>query len=322
MAADRGDGRVTALPGRPREAVVTVGTFDGVHRGHRAVVDEVVRRARASGRASVVVTFEPHPLAVLRPDLAPGRLTTASERKAALAETELDYLLVLRFDRALAALEPEAFVRSVLLDRCRMAELVVGHDHGFGRGRQGDLATLRELGRRFGFGVDVVGPVAGQAGRPISSSAIRSAVASGDLGAAARELGRPYRVSGVVERGARRGTTIGVPTANLAPPEGKLLPPDGVYAVRVEWGGGVAAGMLNQGGRPTLGDGRRWLEAHLFEFDGDLYGREIRIEWVAPLRAIRRFESLVALQEQLRRDELAARAALASAGTFNEVSAR
>ena len=301
---------MSGLPVLPNGAVVTVGTFDGVHRGHRAVLDDLVVRARAANRASVLVTFEPHPLAVLRPDLAPRRLTTAAERAAALAETSLDYLVVVEFDRALAALEPEAFVRSVLLDRCQMAELVVGHDHGFGRGRSGDLATLRALGRRHGFRVDSIAPVAGADGAVISSSAIRQAIQAGDLAEAARGLGRPYRVSGRVERGAARGRTIGVPTVNLAPPEGKLLPPDGVYAVRVEWGGGVVGGMMNQGSRPTVGDSRRWLEAHLFDFEGDLYGREIRIEWVASLRAIRRFDSLDALGVQLELDREAARAAL------------
>ncbi len=297
------------LPVVANGTVVTVGTFDGVHRGHRAVLDDLVARARATSRASVLVTFEPHPLAVLRPEMAPRRLTTAAERAAALAETELDYMVVLRFDETLAALEPEAFVRSVLLDRCQMAELVVGHDHGFGRGRSGDLAMLEALGSRHGFQVVAIDPVA-EGGKVVSSSAIRGAIEAGDLGEAARGLGRPYRVSGRVERGARRGTAIGVPTVNLAPPESKLLPPDGVYAVRVEWGGGIAGGMMNQGSRPTVGDSRRWLEAHLFDFEGDLYGREIRIEWVAPLRTIRRFDSLDALRAQLAIDQGAARAAL------------
>ncbi len=313
---------MSALPPLAGGTVVTVGTFDGVHLGHRAVLAEVVARARAAGRASVLVTFEPHPLAVLRPEQAPGRLTTEAERKAALAETELDYLVVLRFDRVLAGLEPEAFVQNVLLERCQMAELVVGHDHGFGKGRQGDLDTLRQLGGRFGFTVDAVGPVAGPSGGPISSSGIRAAVLAADFAGAARGLGRPYRVSGVVRGGDRRGTSIGVPTVNVAPPEGKLLPPDGVYAVRVEWGGGIAGGMMNQGARPTIGDGRRWLEAHLFDFEGDLYGREIRIEWVAPLRPVQRFDSLAALTEQLGRDRAAARAALQGAETSNRVSVR
>lgn len=308
------------LPEFPRGAAVTVGTFDGVHLGHRAVIERLVERARAAGRPSVLVTFEPHPLAVLRPGDAPDRLTTAVERTAALAETELDYQVVLRFDRALAALEPADFVREVLIGRCRMADLVIGHDHGFGRGRAGDSTVLQALGQSLGFEVEVVGPVrAGNA--TVSSSALREAVRRVDLAAAAAGLGRPYRVSGAVEPGSRRGRTIGVPTANVAPPSAKLLPPDGVYAVRVEWGGGTAGGMMNQGSRPTVGDGRRWLEAHLFDFDGDLYGREIRLEWVARLRGIQRFDSIEALRIQLERDRVAARAALDDAETFNRVSA-
>ena len=312
---------MSTLPRLPSGAVVTVGTFDGVHLGHRAVIDLVVQRARETNRASVVVTFEPHPLAVLRPETAPGRLTLAGERTAALAETELDYLVVVRFDQKLARLDPEGFVRQVLMERCRLAELVVGHDHGFGRGRSGDLDTLRALGARFGFQVDGVDPVLDSAGQPISSSRIRGAVLEGRFDEAAGWLGRPYRVSGRVVRGEGRGRRLGVPTLNLAPPPGKLLPPDGVYAVRVEWGRGVALGMMNQGFRPTVGDGRRWLEAHLFEFDQDLYDREVRIEWVARLRDIQRFESLDVLKSQLMRDREAAMAVLAQPSrTFNDVS--
>jgi riboflavin kinase/FMN adenylyltransferase len=311
---------VSGLPALPGGTVVTVGTFDGVHRGHRAVIDAVVRRARESGRASVLVTFEPHPLEVLRPDAAPGRLTTAAERTAAIAETDVDYEVILRFGLPLAELEPEAFVRQVLIGKCRMSHLVIGHDHGFGKDRSGDRATLESLGRQLGFGVDVVGPV-GAGGSAVSSSAIRKAIAAGEFAEAARGLGRPYRVSGRVEPGEHRGRSIGVPTVNVAPPVGKLLPPDGVYAVRVEWGGGVAPAMMNQGGRPTFGGGRRWLEAHLFDFDGDLYGREIRIEWVAWLRSIQRFDSLDALRQQLSRDRAAAHTALDRAATSNGVSA-
>lgn len=306
---------MTDLPPQERGTIVTIGSFDGVHRGHRAVVDEVVARARRQRAPAVLVTFEPHPAEVVRPAAAPGRLTLAAERLEVLAATELDYVFVLRFDRELAALEPEAFVDRVLVERCQVRELVVGHDHAFGRGRRGDVRLLQALGRSRGFAVDVVGPVRDPDGEPISSSRIRAAVAAGDLERAAGWLGRPYRVSGRVERGARRGHALGVPTVNLAPPPRKLLPPDGVYAVRVEWGGGVAAGMMNQGARPTVGDGRRWLEAHLFEFDGDLYGREVRIEWVARLRDIRRFASLEELQAQLERDRVRAQGVLAGRGS-------
>ena len=307
------------LPRLPHGAVVTVGTFDGVHQGHLGVVAEVVRRAKGRGAAAVVVTFEPHPLAILRPATAPLRLTTAAERAAVLAQTELDFLVVLGFNPALAALEPRAFVTQVLLDRCQMVELVVGYDHGFGRGRSGDLDFLRAFGVERGFDVLAMGPVTGATGEVVSSSAIRAAVAAGDFNRAQAALGRPYRLCGVVERGDQRGRTIGVPTANLAAPADKLLPPDGVYAVVVEHRDGIAAGMMNQGSRPTVGDGRRLLEAHLFDFDGDLYGQTIRVEWVARLRAIQRFESLDHLKVQLARDAEQARQLLATRGGNSNV---
>ncbi len=243
MAADRrAAGRLTARAPFGAGSVLTVGTFDGVHRGHHAVLEELTSRARRRGRASVLVTFEPHPLVVLRPDQAPLRLTTRDERLEALAETAVDYAVVLPFDDRLAGLEPDEFVERILVDRCGLAELVIGHDHGFGRGRRGDITTLPALGSRLGFTVDVVDPVVDADGEPISSSRIRGAIAVSDFASAARWLGRPYRVSGAVQRGAQRGRTIGVPTLNVLPPPDKLLPPDGVYAVRVEWGGGVAAG--------------------------------------------------------------------------------
>jgi riboflavin kinase/FMN adenylyltransferase len=298
-------------------SVVTVGTFDGVHPGHRAVLEEVTRRARASGRASVLVTFEPHPLAVVNPAVAPARLTTAAERLEALATCELDRVLVLRFRRETAALEPEEFVEQVLLQGCDMRELVIGHDHRFGRGRRGNVEMLRRMGAARGFSVDVVHEVLAAEGTPVSSSAIRRAVAGGDLAGAARMLGRPYTLSAPVARGAARGRTLGFPTANLEIPAEKLLPPDGVYAVAVETPVGRYGGMMNQGHRPTFDDGRRLLEVHLFDFEGDLYDRPIRVSWVAPLRAIRRFDGVAALREQLERDGIAARRALAGAGTLN-----
>lgn len=295
-------------------SVVTVGTFDGIHRGHQAVLDEIARRAAAAGRSSVLVTFDPHPLAVVRPEAAPALLTTWDERCEVLAATALDYALVLRFDQAVRAMSPEQFVADVLLARCGMRDLVIGYDHAFGRGRSGDVDTLRELGSRHGFSVDVVGEV-DVAGGPVSSTRIRAAVAAGDLALASELLGRRYSVSGTVGHGAKRGRTIGVPTINLAglSPR-KLLPPDGVYAVWVEWAGGRAGGMLNQGGRPTFGEAARSIEAHLFGVDADLYGARVRIEWVARLREIQRFDSPDRLREQLARDRDNAEAALAAAG--------
>jgi riboflavin kinase/FMN adenylyltransferase len=298
------------LPQYPNGTTVTVGMFDGVHRGHQAVLREIVDRARVAGRKSVLVTFEPHPLEVVNPQAAPPLLTSGAERREALAQTGLDYVVFLRFDRELASYSPERFVREVLIGRCRMRELVIGHDHGFGRGRSGDVETLRRLGASDGFTVDVVGPVE-LGGHPVSSTQIRRAVAGGDLATAQRLLGRPYSVSGVVERGAGRGRTIGVPTINLGGfPARKLLPPDGVYASTVEWAGGKVGGMLNQGPKPTFGDLRRSVEVHLFGVDANLYEQWVKVEWVERLRDVMTFASPEKLVEQLQRDRADAAAAL------------
>jgi riboflavin kinase/FMN adenylyltransferase len=301
------------LPRLPNGSTVTVGSFDGVHLGHQAVLREIDRRARAAGRASVLVTFDPHPLEVVNPGAAPPLLTTGPERLEILALSPLDYVLLVRFDRHLAGLTPEEFVQEVLLERCALRELVIGHDHGFGRGRSGDVETLRRLGASHGFEVDVVPPV-DFGGQHVSSSRIRRAVAGGDLTTAGAMLGRRYGVVGRVGEGERRGRLLGVPTINLfeLPPR-KLLPPDGVYAVRVEWRGGSAGGMMNQGPRPTFQDGRRILEAHIFDFEGDLYGEWVRIEWIERLRDIQRFGSVEQLKQQLERDRARAVAALAAA---------
>ena len=297
-------------------SVLTVGTFDGVHRGHQAVAAEVVRRARAGGRRSVLVTFDPHPLEVVNPAAAPRLLTLADERAALLGRLGVDQVTVLPFTPALSHLSPEEFVRQVLRAEFGMVELVLGYDHGFGRGRAGDLATMRALGAADGFAVDVVEPVRDD-GQPISSTLIRAAVAHGRLEQAARWLGRPYSVRGTVAPGAGRGRGIGVPTINLAPPDPrKLLPPDGVYAVWVEIEGkgkgerGRVGGMMNQGPRPTFGDSTRTLEVHLFDFAGDLYGETVTVAWVDRLRDVRAFPSRDALVAQLERDRAAARASL------------
>ena len=305
---------MTSALGLDRGSVVTIGTFDGVHIGHRAVLAEITRRAARSGRASAVVTFEPHPLEVVNPAAAPPLLSPGDERLEALAETSVDHVLVLRFTPALAALTPDEFVHRVLLQQLGMRELVIGHDHGFGRNRSGDVGTLRQLGAQLGFEVDVVDAV-GAGDQQVSSSRIRRAVAGGDLDTAARMLGRRYAVSGTVSHGAGRGGGLGVPTANLAGlPARKLLPPDGVYAVVVETRRGAFGGMLNQGGRPTFAEQGRTLEAHLFGFNGSLYGERVRVSWVVRLRDTRAFASREDLISQLARDRANALAALKAAG--------
>lgn len=305
-------------------SVITVGAFDGMHLGHQALVREVGRRAAALGAAAVVVTFEPHPGVVL--GNPPARLTTREERSEILAELGIDRLHILRFDAALAELSAEQFVREALVERCGLRELVIGWDGGFGHARGANRHSLPALGARLGFGVRVIEPVKDEAGHGVSSSGIRRMLQAGNLAGAAKWLGRPYRMIGKVVPGAGRGQTIGFRTINLeGPAPEKALPPDGVYAARVEWGGGTAGAMLNQGTRPTVGDVHRSVEAHLFDFEGDLYGRTVRIEWIERLRDIRRFDSLEALRNQLEQDRERAYALLARApetSTARPVGAR
>lgn len=289
--------------------VVTVGTFDGVHLGHRRVLEEIARRASNAGRRSLLVTFEPHPLQIVNPRAAPALLTLGHERREILAQSDLDAVVFMQFTRELSQYTPERFVQ-LLLERFGMRELVIGHDHGFGRGRAGDPALLERLGRQLGFDVDVVAEV-DVGGRPVSSTLVRRAVAGGDLAMAAELLGRPYTFTGTVVPGANRGRRLGYPTLNLTATNGhKLLPPDGVYAVSVEWGGGAAGGMMHQGPRPTFGEAERALEVHLLEGAPELYGQMVKVAWVRRLRDVQAFPTPDALKRQLDKDFGAARDAL------------
>lgn len=300
------------LPGS-RRTTVTVGTFDGIHRGHQAVLVEIVRRARAADRAAVLVTFDPHPLEIVAPERAPALLTTSGERRLLWPLFGLDYVHVVAFTEAVRQMPPETFVREVLVGRLRVGELVIGYDHGFGKDRSGDVDVLRRLGAEMGFAVDVVGPVE-IAGRAISSSAVRHAVEAGDFRAAEAGLGRPYAALGRVERGAGRGRALGFPTANVGLDDArKCLPPDGVYAVRVELDGTLHDGMANLGSRPTFDEQERALEAHLLDWSGEpLYGARPLVEFVARLRPVRRFAGPAELMTQLEHDRQAARRALRS----------
>lgn len=307
-------------PGLPRGipagegTVVTVGTFDGVHRGHWAVLQEIRRRATARGLRSVLVTFHPHPLRIVRPEAAPPLLTTPLEKKEILAESGLDYAVFLTFSRALSRYSPRRFVEEILVERLGVRELVIGYDHGFGRGRSGDAETLQAIGTELGFDVDVVAPVlAGD--DAISSTRIRAAVAAADLRAAAAGLGRPYGVRGVVVRGDGRGRQLGFPTANLGGVSAaKVLPPPGVYAVRGSVRSGVYDGALHLGPRPTFPGALPSIELHLLDFAGDLYGEELRVDFVERLRGVHPFDSVEALVQQMRADVAEARRVLADAG--------
>jgi riboflavin kinase / FMN adenylyltransferase len=301
----------SGLPPYVKDTVITVGTFDGVHRGHRDVIERLVARAHLLKIPSVLVTFEPHPLEVVNPAAAPLLLTTHDEKQEVIAETGLDYLAVVPFTAELAAYSAEDFVEGILRRCFRMRELLIGYDHGFGRQRAGNVEVLRTLGERDGFRVEVVEPVSTADGHSVSSTSIRRSVAGGDLDRAEASLGRLYSVSGRVVEGAQRGRTIGFPTVNLgAPPHRKLLPPEGVYAVRVQTPAGPVGGMMNLGPRPTFGDSATSLEAHLFDTSGNFYGSHIRIDFVARLRETRKFASAEQLTAQLRHDERNARHAL------------
>ena len=239
MREPSNDGIGSGLPPNVQATVVTIGTFDGVHRGHRDVLDRLVARGRSLDLPTVVVTFEPHPLEVVNPAAAPLMLTLGEEKREVLAESGIDYLAVVPFTPALARYAAEEFVMHVLRKRFNMEYLLMGYDHGFGRNREGDVEVLQALGAREGFRVEVVPPVS-VGDLPISSTAIRRAIAGGDLERAAHGLGRPYALGGRVVPGAARGRGLGFPTINLAPPSPrKLLPPQGVYAVRVQTPGGA-----------------------------------------------------------------------------------
>jgi riboflavin kinase / FMN adenylyltransferase len=299
-------------PGVPLEGgtVVTVGTFDGVHLGHWSVLREIARRAEATGRRSVLVTFDPHPLRIIRPEHAPPLLTTPLEKKEILAESGLEYAVFLSFTKELSKYEPRRFVEEVLIGRLGVKELVIGYDHGFGRNRSGDPDTLVAIGSELGFSVDVVPPVSVD-GSAVSSSRIRAAIQRADVREARLCLGRPYSIRGVVVRGEGRGKGLGFPTANLHVGDGdKLVPPQGIYAVRAVLRSGTHVGALHLGPRPTFQGSPPTIELHLLDFDADIYGEEVRVDFVRHLREILPFATVAALVDQMREDVEAARAAV------------
>jgi riboflavin kinase/FMN adenylyltransferase len=307
----------SGILGNDHGTVVTVGTFDGVHLGHQRVLDAITARAREAGRTSVLVTFEPHPLEVVNPAAAPKLLTVGLERREILAQSGLDVVVFMEFTRELSQFTPQDFIR-LLMDRFDLRELVIGYDHGFGKGRSGDVRLLRHLGAQLGFEVDVVDEVELDS-RPVSSSLVRRSVAGGALSRARKLLGRSYSMTAPVVPGVGRGRELGYRTVNLELPNHmKLLPPDGVYAVWVEWAGGSSGGMMHLGPRPTFGETERSIEVHLFDADGQIYGELVRVSWVERLRDIRRFESAEQLRGQLERDsETAQRALTWNAGLSN-----
>lgn len=293
---------------------MAIGNFDGVHLGHQALVRMAVAEAAAVRGTPVALTFDPHPAQVLAPDRAPETLLRLEQRVELLGELGVEVVAVLRFDSAVASLAPDAFAGEVLAGQLGARCVVVGERFRFGQGRAGDVAMLERLGRRLGFAVRSLAPVE-QGGLPVSSSRVRDALRRGDVQAARALLGRPPFADGEVVKGDGRGRTLGVPTANLRI-EGQRLPADGVYAGRVlDPSGGPRWGCVaNLGLRPTFGLGPHSVEAHLLDFRGDLYGRRLRLEFLARLRGERRFEGRQSLLAQIVEDVAAARAFLEKAG--------
>ncbi|MEQ1856927.1 MAG: bifunctional riboflavin kinase/FAD synthetase [Longimicrobiales bacterium] len=303
-------------PGIPLDkgTVATVGTFDGMHLGHWSVLQEISRRAESTGRRSVLVTFDPHPLRIVRPEHCPPLLTTAVEKKEILAESGLEYAVFIEFTRVLSHYEPRRFVEEILVGRLAVEELVIGYDHGFGKDRSGGSETLVAIGAELGFRVDVVPPVSA-GGQPISSSRVRAAIQRADLAEARACLGRWYSARGVVVRGDGRGKGLGFPTANLRIGErDKLLPPEGIYAVRAQLRGGIFAGALHLGPRPTFQGSPPTIELHLLDFDRDIYGEDVQVDFIQYLREIRPFATVAGLVDQMRQDVEQAREAVDAAG--------
>jgi riboflavin kinase / FMN adenylyltransferase len=296
-----------------RGAVVAIGNFDGVHRGHRAVIGAAMERAKALRRPAAALTFEPHPRALFRPDKPLFRLTDEAAKLRLLASTGLDGAIVLTFDAALAGLTPEEFVSRVLVERFAVSGAVIGYNFHFGMSRAGSPEFLAVEGRRRGFAVEVV-PRFEDNGRPVSSGPIREALAAGRLADATEFLGFPWFVSGTVMHGDKRGRELGFPTANLRLDAGCGLR-HGIYAVRVAAAGRRYDGVASFGRRPMFDTGAVLLEVFLFDFSGDLYGKSIDVAFIEWIRDEQIFGSNDDLVRQMKNDSRLAREALARAGT-------
>ena len=293
--------------------VVTVGNFDGVHVGHRALVERTVSEARSAGGTAVVLTFDPHPARVLAPDRAPGALTTPAQKEELLGGLGVDRLVIVPFTPELAARSPEAFVADVLVGAVGARIVVVGESFRFGHRQAGDVKRLSALGAEMGFAVRALAPVLWD-GSPVSSSRVREALKAGDVEAARALLGRSHFVDGLVVRGDGRGKGIGVPTANLEP-ENEVVPGGGVYAGRCRLPDGAERiAVVNVGQRPTFGGEGITVEAHLLDFEGDLYGAHVRLSFHERLRGERRFAGQEALVAQIRLDVERARTLVSAAG--------
>jgi riboflavin kinase/FMN adenylyltransferase len=298
------------IPENLRGSIVALGNFDGFHLGHQAVAGRAVARAFHERRPVIVATFDPHPVKYFKPDVPPFRLTSLDQRQDLFAHVGADAMLVFEFNAGLASMDAEEFVADVLARRIGAAGVVTGDDFSFGKGRAGDVALLQSLGAQHGIAAEAVAQVALD-GERISSGRIREMLVAGDIGRATHMLSRDYAIEGLVERGDARGRELGYPTANLQMGDYQR-PKYGIYAVRVTLDDGSEhPGVASLGVRPTFDPPQELLEAHLFDFDGDLYGRRIEVALHAYIREEVRFDSLEALAAQMREDEAEARRILA-----------
>ena len=298
-------------------SVLSIGNFDGVHRGHRRIMRVAGAHSRRCDAPVVVMTFEPHPVTVLHPNDPVATITTSAEKLRLLEECAADYVYIADAAADLLAMTPEQFITTVVLSRFAPVCVVEGHNFGFGRGRTGDVDTLRNAGRDHGFDVVVVDPVmqvVGDQPQRVSSSLVRRLLLAGDVGVAAAALGRYYSIDAVVGRGAGRGVKLGFPTANLTRID-QLIPADGVYAGWANLGGEHHPAAISVGSTPTFAAGVRQVEAHILDFEGDVYERRIRIAFAHRLRPQQAFASADALREQISRDIDAVRAHAAGASS-------
>ncbi|PZG01691.1 bifunctional riboflavin kinase/FAD synthetase [Micromonospora deserti] len=300
-----------AAPGGWGRSVVTIGVFDGVHKGHQATIGHAVARARELGVQSVVVTFDPHPAEVVRPGSHPAVLTEPARKAELIEALGVDVLCVVPFTPEFSRLPAEAFVHDVLVEHLHAALVVVGSNFRFGHRAAGDVALLERLGRTFGFGVEGA-PLVAEAGTVFSSTYIRSCVDAGDVTAAAAALGRPHRLEGVVVRGDQRGRELGFPTANLLCHRYAAVPADGVYAARLVRRGQREPLMaaVSVGSNPTFSGRERRVEAYVLDFTGDLYGERLALDFVAHLRGQVRYDSIEPLVAQIAQDVERTRRAL------------
>jgi riboflavin kinase/FMN adenylyltransferase len=279
---------------------VTIGNFDGVHRGHAEIFAHLKKISMNRGLPSVVVTFEPHPLKILAPESAPPLITTFEQKSALIGEAGIDYLVVVPFSREFSQVPANDFVLKILCSSLGMRHIIIGHDYAFGRNREGNFTTLANLGALNGFTLEDLPPI-GEEGVVFSSSLVRSAVADGDMDAASRILGRYYQISGTVVHGREIGHALGFPTANIASPN-ELFPSDGVYAVVAQVDGQHVKGACNIGCNPTFGGETRTIEVFLLDFSGHIYDHEIAVQFVRRLRPEQRFPDAAALKSAISRD--------------------